>query len=215
MRRIKKGLEPGACIAHRNAGAGAIFGNAPKDKMREALYAEQEGLCAYCMCALKEATDAVMKVEHHVPQSVDDSLELVWSNLLGVCKGGEGLPRKQQTCDTRRGNRPIPFDPTDPAIERQICYETRGRVFAADPSEQPALDDVLGLNTDAPLRARESVLEAFLDCMKRSKPTGTWTAADYEAELARFRMTRNQRTRGFIGIVEWFVARRRRGSNAG
>ncbi len=213
MRRIRKGLEPAECIAHRNAGAGATFDNAPKDRMRSALHAEQDGLCAYCMCALDEATEALMKVEHQVPQSVDRSLQLVWSNLLGVCKGGEGLPRKQQTCDTRRGNRPIPFTPTEAAIERQVGYETRGRVFATNPAEQSALDDVLGLNTDVPLRARASVLDAFLDAMRRAKPKGTWTLADYEAELARFRITRHARTRGYIGIVEWFVARKRaRGS---
>jgi len=208
MRRIVKGHEPPELIAHRHLGLGATYDNAPKAAMRAALFAEQQGLCAYCMVELPQAAEDVMKIEHFTPQSVTPALALAWPNLLGVCMGGQGKSPRAQTCDTRKGDQTVSLDPTQASIERQVRYETRGRVVATDPDRQGELDAVLGLNVDALVRARESVLDAYLDWMRKEKPVGTWTAADRQAVLAAFRTTRHGRLRGFVGIVEWWVRRR-------
>lgn len=210
MRRIKKGFAPVEFVTHRATSVGATFDNAPKQPMRDALHREQEGLCAYCTCELAATTDAVMKIEHHEAQSTMPARALDWTNLLGVCKGGEGKPRPQQTCDSRRGNREVPLDPTLSAIERQIDYELgSARIVAVEASQQAVLDDVLGLNLETLRRARRAVLEAFQERMKETKPVGTWSTADYESCLATFSRTRRGTTRGFIGIVEWMVRQRR------
>lgn len=206
-------MPPKAFRDHCAARVGATFDNAPKAAMREALLHEQEGLCAYCMGELAAATEALMKVEHHVAQSADPARALDWDNLLGVCKGNEGKPRAQQTCDTRRGNRPLPLDPKDEAIERQVAYErSSGRIVAVDPDQQGVFDDVLGLNVHHVVQARAAVLEAFFERMRRAKPQGTWTQADYELVLDAFRKNRRGTTRGYIGIVEWAVRQRSRKS---
>lgn len=186
---------------------GVGYDNAPKEPLRKALLAEQEGLCAYCM---KQIEEGAMKIEHHAAQSVDASRELDWSNLLGVCEGGEKGPRALQTCDTRKGNAELSLNPTHERIERQLSYGTKGELLASDANEQREIDDILGLNTADPRRARESTLDAFLSVMRAAVPQGTWTASDYERALERFRMTRAGRVRGYIGIVEWFVRQKRR-----
>lgn len=149
-----------------------------------------------------------MKIEHFTPQSLAPALALAWPNLLGVCLGGQGKAPRAQTCDTRKGDQTVRFDPTQASIERQVRYGSRGRIEATDPLRQDELDSVLGLNVDALVRAREGVLDAYLDWMRRAKPVGTWTAADRLAVLEAFRVTRRGRLRGFVGIVEWWARRR-------
>lgn len=209
MRRIVKQHEPAELIAHRMNQVGADFDNAPKEPMRKALHAEQEGLCAYCMRQI-EATVGAMKIEHHTPQTVDASRALDWSNLLGVCMGGEGQPPARHTCDTRKGDATLALNPTHERVERQVRYATDGTIIAADPHQQHELDEVLGLNTPHTRDARKATLDAFLAAMRHRKAQGTWTADDYEALLESFRMTRLKRVRGYIGIVEWNVREKRR-----
>ena len=170
MRRIVKQREPAELIAHRNTQVGVDYDNAPKEPMRKALLAEQEGLCAYCM---KQIDVGAMKIEHHTAQTVDATGALDWSNLLGVCEGGAKGPRTLQTCDTRKGNAALSLNPTYERIERQVTYNTNGALVASNASEQHEADVILGLNTADPRRARESTLDAFLNVVRAAVPEGT------------------------------------------
>lgn len=205
MRRIRKSHEPKALAEHRAHGVGVTYDNAPKDAMRRALFNEQEGLCAYCMARLTAADDGAMTIEHHVAQSDDDAHALEWSNLLGVCLGGRGLPRSQQWCDARRGNKVLTLNPTDAEIEREIRYRDDGTIVAVNPANQDTLDKLLGLNLPHHSRARQSVFDAFFEVMKRVKLHGTWTHQDFATQLAVFTRGRDGPTRAYIGIVEWYV----------
>jgi uncharacterized protein (TIGR02646 family) len=84
-----------------------------KDKLRIALVKEQHGLCAYCMSRI-EAVASKMKVEHWRCQDHFPQLQLDYGNLLGVCKGHEGAIPKDQTCDTRKGNDDLKYNPCNP-----------------------------------------------------------------------------------------------------
>lgn len=205
MRRIKKSHEPKALTEHRALRVGVNYDNAPHDVMRRALFDEQEGLCAYCMDRLPAPEDGAMTIEHHAAQSNDDDRALEWSNLLGVCLGGRGLPRSQQWCDARRGNEVLTLNPTDAEVEREIRYRDDGTIVAVNAAKQSTLDKFLGLNLSHHQRARAGTLDAFFDGMKWAKPHGTWTHQDYAALLAKFTRRRDGRTRAYIGIVEWYV----------
>jgi uncharacterized protein (TIGR02646 family) len=210
MRHIQKQAPPEEFIVHCKAGAGVTFDNAPKGAMRKALREEQQQLCAYCMCHLKAPTEEEMKIDHRVPRTAEADRVLDWSNLLGVCHGGEGRPYKQQTCDTRKGDKQIPFDPTLLQIEHQIRYTTTGRIEATDAKQQDSLDEILGLNNPELERARRETLDEFVRAMRRLKPDGAWSPMDLEAGLSSFRTTRKGATRAFVGIAEWYVRRKRR-----
>ena len=212
MRRIVKQREPAELTAHRRTQVGVDYDNAPKEPMRKALLAEQESLCAYCM---KQIELGAMKIEHHTAQTVDASRALEWSNLLGVCEGGEKGPRTLQTCDTRKGNAVVSLNPTHERLESQVKYGAKdsefGAILATDPRQQGELDDTLGLNSPLLIRARRAEFDQFRVWMKARAPeSGNWTATDYERALDSYRRGRNGRVRGYIGIVEWFVREKRR-----
>ena len=60
MRSIAKGSEPESLRSFR-AGGGRYgdFPEAPKQKLRESLVAEQRGLCCYCMSSISASSSAM------------------------------------------------------------------------------------------------------------------------------------------------------------
>lgn len=80
-----------------------------KDIVKGSLFAEQGGLCAYCMRRMQPGT---MQIEHYLPRSSsDDAATIAYGNLPGVCPGDKGYAEKFQTCDAHRGNTPLTVDP--------------------------------------------------------------------------------------------------------
>lgn len=107
MRRIEKGPEP-ACLEEIRQTPGVNWNSASgKQEIRDALWAEQRGLCAYCMSRLKKSAEG-MKIEHFIPRAEDKTLWFAWSNLLGVCLGDVGVEgmADRYHCDTHRGHLP-------------------------------------------------------------------------------------------------------------
>jgi hypothetical protein len=121
-----------------------------------------------------------MKLAHIVPQKVlvdGKRLDLVWTNIVGACNGGERTPGHLQHCDTRQGNSrlcpeldPVQFE------NGSLTYDKYGGVYRADGNldVQDQLDDVLGLNLDhikekrvAALRALKSYLAEGADRERR------------------------------------------------
>jgi uncharacterized protein (TIGR02646 family) len=110
MRRIEKGPEP-ACLEEIRQTPGVNWDSASgKQEMRDALWAEQKGLCAYCMSRLNDKSQKGMKIEHFIPRAndKDKTFWFAWSNLLGVCLGDMGVEnaRDRFHCDTHRGHLP-------------------------------------------------------------------------------------------------------------
>ncbi len=58
-------------------------GFSEKEPVRDMLLTDQGYLCCYCMRRIDKEN---MKVEHYRPQSLYPKEELVWKNLLAVCK---------------------------------------------------------------------------------------------------------------------------------
>jgi uncharacterized protein (TIGR02646 family) len=93
MRSITKKREPASLTEHR-AGVHCNYDNfGPKDELREALVADQRGLCCYCMTRISP-TAAAMKIEHWRCQSRYQALQLSYQNLLAACLGGHGKARR-------------------------------------------------------------------------------------------------------------------------
>lgn len=170
MRQIAKQQEPASLTAHRLT-PHCDYDNYPaKEELREALVGEQGGLCCYCMGRIR-ADLASMKVEHWHSQTKYRDEELDYRNLLGGCKGGEGLPVELQHCDTRKGDVEVQFNPADPAhhIETRITYGLDGTIRATDPVFDAQLNDVLNLNLAQIRNNRKGVLTALLDWWRRER----------------------------------------------
>ena len=75
----------------------------PKNEVKKILVHEQHGICAYCMKRIR--MDNHSRVEHFVPLSKDKDKAIDYSNMLGVCDGGEKITGDRGhilCCDAKR-----------------------------------------------------------------------------------------------------------------
>lgn len=170
MRAITKGQEPRSLVEHRAKTHSTYDNYAKKDDLRAALVRDQRGLCCYCMNRV-EATSTGMKIEHWQCQSRNGDRDLAYSNLLGACLGGQGLPEALQHCDTRKGEQDLKFNPADGEhrIEQRIRFEMDGTIASSDADFHAQLNDVLNLNLPVLKNRRKGVLTAILEWWKHEK----------------------------------------------
>ncbi|GBR69567.1 retron system putative HNH endonuclease [Gluconobacter kanchanaburiensis] len=162
MRTIKKGQEPATLTQHRKQSHADYDNYADKSALRQELVAEQHGLCCYCQSRIR-ATPEGMKIEHWQCQADHPGRQLDYSNLLGVCLGGQGRSEREQHCDTRKGNKALCFsvcDSTHP-IEPHVRFLGDGTIKAVDRDINEALNEVLNLNLPLLVSNRKAVLAAF------------------------------------------------------
>lgn len=210
MRWIRKGHEP-ACLAAHRVKADASYANLPTDcrqEVREALVREQGGLCAFCMRRIR-ATEQDMKIAHRYPQRSGDDTgaarSLDWSNMLGACKGGEGSPRKHQTCDTRQGNDVIEVDPTQQTHMRAVQYASGSRVSSAFPRHAEDFDVRLNLNHARLTDGRKEALNGLLDAFGRTS-AGTWKGDRIRRQLETLRT--GPELVEYVGVLEHYLEKR-------
>lgn len=168
MRTIQKGREPSSLTRHRQQPHADYDNYVDKDALRQALVAEQHGVCCYCQSRIK-ATPNGMKIEHWQCQADHPERQLDFSNLLGACTGGQGRPEREQHCDTRKGNGGLCFsvcDPTHP-IERKIRFLGDGTIRSDDATVNEEINTVLNLNLPRLVNNRKGVLVAFQSCLER------------------------------------------------
>ena len=180
MRAIKKGKEPNSLAKHRASSSGdfvADYANYKSmDDLRNAIVAEQGGICCYCMKRIR-ATESEMKVEHWACQSEYPANQLDYGNLLGACLGGEGSPKTNQHCDTAKANQPLTKNPANPAdqVESYISFRADGKIEASDAAFDKEINDVLNLNLSWMKTNRKAVLDGFIASIKGK--SGMFTAA--------------------------------------
>jgi uncharacterized protein (TIGR02646 family) len=173
MRAITKGNEP-ACLTQHRATAHSDYGNyGGKPALRQSLITEQRGLCCYCMSRV-QPDGQTMKIEHWRSQrtAAFTHLQLIYSNLLGACNGGENGASEHRHCDTLKGDQALLWNPADPAhaIESRIKYKNDGQIFSDDAQFNVELNDVLGLNGPFLKNNRKNALKSMLDWWQLKKP---------------------------------------------
>ena len=170
MRGIIKGVEPASLTAHRQT-PHCDYGNyGDKEGLRQALVAEQRGICCYCMARIHSGHNA-MKVEHWRCQDRYPREQLNYSNLLGACLGGKGQPPRLQHCHTRKHNRNLQWNPAAPThhIETRVRYDSDGTIRSDDTAFNAELNEVLNLNLPLLKNSRKGVYDGILEWWKREK----------------------------------------------
>lgn len=185
MRRISKRQEPESLRVYRESLKEPLPDEdvwdpyQPKDDARQFVTQEQHELCAFCQ-GLMAWRKTQMKLAHIVPQKVlvdGKRLDLVWTNIVGACNGGERTPGHLQHCDTRQANRrllpeldPVQFE------NGSLTYDKSGGVYRADgnPDIQDQLDDVLGLNLGHIKDKRVAALDALKSDLAKSADRERW-----------------------------------------
>lgn len=177
-----------------------------KQALRDALAADQQGLCAYCMRRIR-CDASTMKIEHVVPQSRAPQRALDWKNLLGVCLGGEGDGGSQpRTCDTAKGERELTIDPRTRSV-KTVRYPPNGRVESSDPGMSADLDEVLNLNCAMLVANRKAALDGLVAVLKkRFGLKSGWAAAKLQSVLDDHR-TRTTAAE-YLGLLEYWLEKR-------
>lgn len=162
MKSIAKGPVPPELIAHQKSTNPTYENFRHRDRLRNALVAEQRGLCCYCQSRIRATADH-MKIEHWHSQSRYAGEALDYQNLLGACRGNEGQPKSLQHCDTSKGDSVLSRNPANPAdnVETHVVYLGDGRISSRDTQFQNELEAVLNLNTPRLVNNRKATLDAF------------------------------------------------------
>lgn len=158
MKQINKIAEPQSLTQHR-ANQPATYDGLPlvaKNDLRENLLSEQGHICSYCMKRIPEKVNNdgnvsyEMKIEHFQSQTGFPNLQLTYTNLLGVCTGNEGKPKKLQTCDTKKGNDILTINllTNNPSCETLFKYNADGEISSANNDDEinRQINEVLNLN---------------------------------------------------------------------
>lgn len=152
MRRIQGGSGPGFLIQMKHKGYSYADLRGPdKGEVRCELAQSQGDQCVYCTRTFTPTEDG-MRIEHCAPQSQNPDLDLHWNNLLGACTGGEGGPAGHQTCDKRKADSPLHFNPKQRPGTKLIVRFRRdapnaGR-FAAEGTDDPEVCAATFVNPD-------------------------------------------------------------------
>lgn len=170
MRTIIKGREPQSLTEYRLTPDSNYLGYSHKEDLRSALVTEQRGLCCYCMNRVSNGPDT-MKIEHWQSRHYFQNRQLDYSNMLGSCNGGVGLPPNLQHCDTKKDDNELKFNPANSNhfIERRLYYEADGRIRSDDAEFDAQLDDVLNLNLPFLKNSRKKKLDGILNWYKDKK----------------------------------------------
>ncbi|HET6841083.1 MAG TPA: retron system putative HNH endonuclease [Candidatus Angelobacter sp.] len=199
MRNIAKATEPLSLAAHRAQAHSTYDNYRDKQELRESLVLEQRGLCCYCLCRIVPV-DVEMKIEHWRSQKRYPSDQLIYTNLLGACKGGEKPnPNDVRTvdrhCDTFKGHNDLSLNPAVNDVESTISYLNDGRIRSNNVVFNAELSSVLNLNTYAMVNQRKAVINAFLRLLpKRQNMTRQewqevardWNGEDHDNELREY-----------------------------
>lgn len=178
MIQVRKGPPPAALTTYRATPDASVDPPRParydgpgfeavKQAVRDALVAEQRGVCCYCNDRIAP-TEAGMRIEHRVPQHGahgDATRDLDWSNLLAACPGAipnpQGKGARVLHCDAAKGDTPLSLDPTQASHTDAVGYTRAGTVTSTRLEHQQELDAVLCLNVKPLVERRQRVLSVF------------------------------------------------------
>lgn len=155
---IHRGKEPNSLLKYRKSNLEACYEEIPKDvseDIRNQMWREQKGLCAYCMKQIKSPKD--VRIEHYSARHPEnrkyepkDTLD--YKKMLGVCYGNSlqpGIKPENRTCDAHRGNTPLTVNPYDISSIRKICYKSSGYITSEDGEIRKDVEETLNLNCQA------------------------------------------------------------------
>ncbi|MEG1178911.1 retron system putative HNH endonuclease [Chryseobacterium sp.] len=215
MKQIIKIQEPNSLIEHR-ANQPAFYDGLSleaKEELRQNLLTEQGHICCYCMKRIPENTSPYMKVEHYKCQDYNSDLQLTYSNLFGACTGGEGKPKKLQTCDTQKGNQSITINllTSAPNCETQIRYNANGEISSNNDEINRQLNDVLNLNMQTLKDGRKEIyLSVQKEIEAKSKQIGNkqLKLKYFQQEKEKWLTRKDNKYRQFCMIAVYYLEKK-------
>lgn len=133
-----------------------LSGQEKKD-VKNALIAEQGGICCYCETILNYGDS---HIEHLDPQSNNEAGRLDFNNMLCSCqqKLDKGEPLH---CGNSKGDEIIPITPLMSDCESKFKYTYNGQILHIDEASELTIKH-LQLNIDKLNKLRESAIDSIL-----------------------------------------------------
>ena len=147
-----------------------------------------------------------MKIEHWQCRANYPERELDYRNLLASCRGGEGMARDRQHCDTSKADDDLLWNPADPRrrVENRIRYGTDGAIQSDDPRFDRQLNDVLNLNQPRIRNQRKASLDSVLGWwMRQRRPVSRQRV---QREIARRQAP--AKLAPYVQVAIWWLERK-------
>jgi hypothetical protein len=161
---------------------------------------------------MKRIESTQMKVEHWHCQDKYSSEQLDYQNMLGVCLGNEGQTPDKQSCDTRKSNADLKYNPantsTSHRMESQLHFLGDGKIQSHDIDCDRQLNAVLNLNDAPRLKAnRKAIWDAVHDTLHAKR--GTCTVAEIEKWLDKWKTPdATGRLREYCAVAIYYLGKR-------
>ena len=187
---VKRGKEPNSLLKFRKENPDADYETdipteVSKD-IREQMWEEQRGLCAYCMKKIKNSS--VMRIEHCRARHPQDEQE---------------HDKKDKTCDAHRGNTELTVNPFDEMSVRKIKYKADGSIYSDDAEINKDVTETLNLNCQALSlpQTRKNVLMAEKNRIMRKCKGKSQDAFMRELERTYASLTQERNLTPYCGII--------------
>lgn len=204
MKLIVKQTEPKEWTEYRKT-PGAVYQS--KKCLREALYREQGGICAYCMQRLKNEyaekegdLEISNRVEHIKCRDNYPELQLDYQNMVLCCNGKTNGSIVH--CDRKKGNKEISLSPLNSDFTDIISYKSNGTICISMSSWQKEMDEILNLNAGI-LKANRA---AALKGVKKRLISKKWEWSELKKEFTNWNsVDASGLYKPYCGIVLWYL----------
>lgn len=204
MKLIVKGIEPEEWKDFSET-PGAVYQSKPC--LREALYKEQGGICAYCMQRLrnelsgKEGDSEISnRVEHIKCRDNYPQLQLDYQNMVLCCNGKTNGSTIH--CDRKKENTDISFSPLDTDFIETISYKKDGTISSSNRSWQTEMNLILNLNANILKANRAAVLRGIVNRLNRKK----WKKSEVRREFMNWNsIDTSGLYKSYCGVVVWYL----------
>jgi uncharacterized protein (TIGR02646 family) len=150
-----------------------------KPDVLAALWAEQNGLCAYCMQSIQKLKTQMqstkMRIEHFKPEDQYNgsngmpNLLLAYENYLGVCLGNQNGLKHLYHCDKSKENTVIEICPHDFGMMQKIKFATDGSIFTDYEQYNKEINEILCLNLEHLKKERKAIISALRKILSKEK----------------------------------------------
>lgn len=193
----------------------------PKNDVKVCLIYEQRGLCAYCMRRIR--MDSYSRIEHFIPLSADKEMAIDYSNMLGVCDGGErnvGQQGRVLCCDANKKEKRIHTSPLNKIQMDKIAYKPDGTIYTKpkDAVMEKDINETLQLNgvrkadgsvkdtSTELLKGRRDTYERARRMMEMLNKNGKCTSASVKKIMEQLQNGKEQEE--FVGVKLYYLGKK-------
>lgn len=176
-----------------------------KQKLREALWTEQGGLCAYCMQRI-HPDGRSMKIEHFHARTAENELD--YHNLLAVCHGGDQAPSTAVTCDSCKKDRELHISPLNKSDMMTISYTSNGIIRTSKAGAEGELESILNLNEEHLVDNRQKRLMALKRTLMQRFGNKGISEQAWNRLYEKYAPKQGEEYLPYIGILLWYIQKK-------